>query len=88
LTRHTFGTEVYRSSQNLLLVKDLMGHADSKQSERYAMAAIQEHQIAAVGELSKVARRARQGGKVGGKVSPAKRTRSVRTGRTPKRANP
>jgi hypothetical protein len=52
---------VYRSSENVLLVKDLMGHADIAQSERYAMAAIQEHQVTAVSALSKVARRGAAG---------------------------
>jgi len=90
LTRHTFGTEVFRLSKNLVLVKDLMGHADITQSERYAMAAIQEHQVASVTELSTVARAARlaarrpapRGGKVAGKVSPRKRSATVRTRRT------
>jgi site-specific recombinase XerC len=85
LTRHTFGTEVYRSTQNVLLVKDLLGHADSKQSERYAMAAIQEHQIAAVSELSKVAQRAKAGARrpdlTRARPSPSARARRVRTGR-------
>jgi site-specific recombinase XerD len=83
LTRHTFGTEVFRLTQNVLLVKDLLGHATIEQSERYAMAAIQEHQVTSVAELSAVARRARlaakRPGKVGGKVSPRKRSGRVRT---------
>jgi site-specific recombinase XerD len=88
LTRHTFGTEVFRLTKNLLLVKDLMGHADIQQSERYAMAAIQEHQVASVAELSTVAHAARvaarrpparRAGKVGGKVSPRKPSTRVRT---------
>jgi site-specific recombinase XerC len=58
LTRHTFGTEVFRLSKNLLLVKDLLGHATLEQSERYAMAAIQEHQVDSVTQLSRVAHRA------------------------------
>jgi integrase len=86
LLRHTFGTEVYRSSQNLLLVKDLMGHADIKQSERYAMAAIQEHQVAAVAALSKVAGSARRqpskSVRSKCKVSPTRKGRTVRTNRT------
>jgi hypothetical protein len=88
LTRHTFGTEVFRLTKNLLLVKDLMGHATTEQSERYAQAAIQEHQVDSVAKLSRVARRAarppataRRPGKVGGKVSPRKRSRLVRTAR-------
>lgn len=91
LTRHTFGTEVFRLSKNVLLVKDLMGHSDIEQSERYAMAAIQEHQVASVAELSAVATRARSSvrrhaadGSVRpyrGKVSPPKRTARVRTPR-------
>jgi len=90
LTRHTFGTEVFRLTKNLKLVQDLMGHASLEQSERYAMAAIQEHQVASVTELSTVARAARmkarrqppgptRAGKVGGKVSPRKSSRDVRT---------
>jgi len=88
LTRHTFGTEVFRLTKNLLLVKDLMGHGDIEQSERYAMAAIQEHQVASVTELSAVARAARlaarrppapRGGKVPGKVSPQSVSARVRT---------
>lgn len=79
LTRHTFGTEVYRSSENVLLVKDLMGHADIAQSERYAMAAIQEHQVTAVSALSKVARRARlMRPTLPGKVSPPVASRTFR----------
>jgi site-specific recombinase XerC len=89
LTRHTFGTEVFRLTKNLLLVKDLMGHGDIEQSERYAMAAIQEHQIASVTELSAVAHAARlaarrpapRGGKVPGKVSPPRASGRVRTPR-------
>lgn len=85
LTRHTFGTEVFRRSKNLLLVKELLGHATLEQSERYAMAAIQEHQVAAVAALSRVARRAaqprRRPGKARGKVSPRKRSGRVRTAR-------
>jgi integrase len=84
LTRHTFGTEVYRLTKNLKLVQDLMGHADINQSARYAQAAIQEHQVASVVELSGVARAARLAavpGKVGGKVSPLKAALSDRTGR-------
>lgn len=90
LTRHTFGTEVFRLTKNLLLVKDLMGHSDIEQSERYAMAAIQEHQVASVTELSAVARAARlaarrppapRGGKVAGKVSPRTLSAHVRTPR-------
>jgi hypothetical protein len=37
-------------------VQDLLGHSDPRQSERYAFSAVQEHQVAAMGELSKVAR--------------------------------
>jgi site-specific recombinase XerD len=86
LTRHTFGTEVFRLTQNLKLVQDLLGHATLEQSARYAQAAIQEHQVASVSKLSRVARRAAQApaavrrpGKGGGKVSPPKRSRRVRT---------
>jgi site-specific recombinase XerC len=88
LTRHTFGTEVFRLTKNLLLVKDLLGHATLEQSERYAQRAIQEHQVVSVGRLSRVARRAarapaapRRGGKGAGKVSPQKRSGRVRTRR-------
>ncbi len=88
LTRHTFGTEVFRLTKNLTLVKDLMGHATVEQSERYAMAAIQEHQVASVAELSTVARAARRAAvpqpaarPYRGKVPPQKRSRRVRTRR-------
>lgn len=88
LTRHTFGTEVFRSAKDLVLVKDLLGHATIEQSQRYALAAVQEHQVDAVGTLSRVARRAarprptgRRPGKGGGEVSPLKRSRRVRTRR-------
>lgn len=88
LTRHTFGTEVFRLTKNLKLVQDLLGHATLEQSARYAQAAIQEHQVDSVGKLSRVARRAartsaatRRPGKVRGKVSPPKRSRRVRTRR-------
>jgi site-specific recombinase XerC len=83
LTRHTFGTEVFRLTKNLLLVKDLMGHADIEQSERYAMAAIQEHQIASVAELSTVARAARLAARRPPSSQPARRAniRMRRAGR-------
>ena len=87
LTRHTFGTEVFRLTKNLLLVKELLGHATLEQSERYAQAAIQEHQVTSVAQLSRVARRAARGpvprrpGKAGGKVSPPQRSRGVQTRR-------
>jgi integrase len=73
LTRHTFGTEIYRQTKNLKVVQELLGHADIRQSERYALAAVQEHQVAAVGQLSKVARRA---------------SRSARKGETSPRTSP
>jgi len=85
LTRHTFGTEAYRAYRDLKVVQELMGHSDIKLTEMYAKAAVQEHVLAAVGELDKVARPAgprrslrdpvstRWGGKVGGKVSPPSR---------------
>lgn len=85
LTRHTFGTEVFRLTKNLKLVQDLMGHTDIEQSARYAMAAIQEHQVESVTELSAVARaarlaaRRRPAGKVRGKVSPRTPSGGVRT---------
>lgn len=84
LTRHTFGTEVFRLSKNLLLVKDLLGHATLEQSERYAMAAIQEHQVASVAQLSRLARRAARapaGVRRPGKVAGSRKIRARRSGR-------
>jgi integrase len=79
LTRHTFGTEVFRASKNLKAVQDLMGHADINQTTRYAMAAVTEHTAIAVRQTAARAR----AGKVGGKVSPVKPSRRDRTRRTP-----
>lgn len=84
LTRHTFGTEIYRSTKNLKVVQELLGHSDIRQSDRYALAAVQEHQVVAVGSLSRVARRAqRQHGESSPSRSPQRR-KSQRNGkRTP-----
>lgn len=87
-TRHTFGTEVYRRTGDLKMVQELLGHSDMKLSAIYARAAVREHIQAAVTELDKHARRARLGGKVGGKVSPPKQARNVRTRRTTIRRKP
>ena len=86
LTRHTFGTEVFRASKNLKAVQDLMDHADINQSARYAMAAVAEHTAIAVRQTAARARAGKVGGKVGavttGNVSPPKPTRRERSRRT------
>jgi len=86
LTRHTFGTEIYRQTKNLKVVQELLGHADIRQSERYALAAVQEHQVAAVSQLSKIAGKARltmKRGETSPRISPRrKRSRKSRR-RTP-----
>jgi hypothetical protein len=87
LTRHTFGTEVFRATKSPLLVKELMGHVDLEQSLMYAAAAVQEHQVDGVAVLSKVADRARRRRTARApdrrpyicKVSPPQRSVSVRT---------
>lgn len=48
ITRHTFGTEVFRASKNLKAVQDLMGHGDINQSARYALAAVSEQNVEAI----------------------------------------
>lgn len=52
LTRHTFGTEAMRASQNLKAVQNLMGHADINQTARYAMAAVTEGTATAIRQLA------------------------------------
>lgn len=51
LTRHTFGSEIYRATKNLDTVQHLMGHANSSMSARYAKAAIDEGLIMAMQQL-------------------------------------
>jgi hypothetical protein len=83
LTRHTFGTELFRTTHNLKVVQDLMGHSDIEQSARYAMAAIREDVMVGIGELSrrvKGGQPATKGGMKGRyKVSPRPATRRNRT---------
>jgi len=76
-TRHTFGTEVYRTAKNLKTVQELLGHSDINQSAIYAQSAVREHTAIVLAELDKRARpmppvtpRRRQGGTVGGTSSP------------------
>lgn len=78
LTRHTFGTEVFRASKNLKAVQDLLGHADINQSARYAMAAVTEGTATAVRQLAAHARRR----PYRAKVSPPKSSRRERSRRT------
>ncbi len=82
LTRHTFGTEAMRASQNLKAVQELMGHQDINQTARYAMAAVTEGTAIAVQQLA--AHAAGRGGfrrQGEGKVSPHKPRRSERSRR-------
>jgi len=46
--RHSFGTEVYRATGDLKAVKDLLGHASLRMSERYTLAAVPAQQVDAV----------------------------------------
>lgn len=83
LSRHTFATELMRASRNVKAVQTLLGHSDVRQTERYAMAAVQEQTIAAMADLEAYVRRRKRPtspGEVWG--SPA--SRSVRTPRTKK----
>lgn len=47
--RHSFGTQVYRSTGDVRVTKELLGHASIAMTERYTLAAIPERQTAAVG---------------------------------------
>jgi integrase len=96
-TRHTFGTEVYRTANNLKTVQELLGHSDINQSAIYAQSAVREQTAAVLAELDKRARlappaipRARrpQGGTVGGTVSPPRTTPFDRSPRLVKRPKP
>lgn len=78
LTRHTFGTEAMRASQNLKAVQDLMGHADINQTSRYAMAAVREGNRLAVRQLAASARKVTTGNLSPLKVSLRERSRRVR----------
>lgn len=77
LTRHTFGTEVFRATRNLTHVQQLLGHSDAAMSQRYAMAAIREDLLLGIGELSKRVR----GGKVGRQGGGRNRSRPGRNAR-------
>jgi integrase/recombinase XerC len=46
--RHSFGTQLYRSTGDLRAVKELMGHSSLTMSERYTLAAVPERSAAAV----------------------------------------
>lgn len=70
LTRHTFGTELYRATRRLEHVQTLLGHADPAMSQRYAAAAIRDDLLVGMAELGKRARRAQPRGGKAGKVSP------------------
>lgn len=90
LTRHTFGTEIFRASKNLKAVQDLLGHSDINQSARYAMAAVTEHTVQAIQQaaaqvrLQAIAKKTRKtfAGRAKGRVSPLKTAYRVRTTRT------
>lgn len=82
LTRHTFGTEVFRASKNLKAVQDLLGHADINQSARYALAAVTEGNATAIRQMAARTRRPYHG-----KVSPHQTAGRDRTGRKQKRGN-
>src|SRR5438094_3297791 len=91
LTRQTFGTEAYRVYGYLKVVQELMGHSDMKLTEIYAQTAVQEHVVAAISELDKIARPRLVwqggGGNGGGNVSPPFEAESDRTGRTRRSRN-
>jgi integrase len=46
--RHSFGTQVYRKTGNLKAAKDLLGHSSLRVTERYTLAAVPQHKIAAI----------------------------------------
>ena len=46
--RHSFGTEVYRSTGDLKVTKEMMGHSTMRMTERYTLAAVPERQRHAV----------------------------------------
>lgn len=46
--RHSFGTEAYRATGDLKAVKDLLGHASMRMSERYTLAAVPAQRLEAV----------------------------------------
>jgi integrase len=91
LTRHTFGTEVFRATRNVAHVQHLLGHSDPEMSQRYALAAIREDLTVGMAELSKRARLGsaprRRRRRTLGKVSPPIVARAVRTRRTEKSKN-
>jgi integrase len=82
LTRHTFGTEVYRSSQNLHVVQELLDHSDPSMSLRYARAALNEHTVLAINDLARRQTRAERlprSAKAGrARVTSAKTSRTTR----------
>jgi integrase len=51
--RHSFGTRVYQASGDLHATGRLMGHRDSKTTERYIGAAVDPRLAAAIGSLAK-----------------------------------
>lgn len=46
--RHSFGTRIYLKTGNLKAAKDLLGHSSFRMTERYTLAAVPPHKIAAV----------------------------------------
>lgn len=46
--RHSFGTEIYRSTGDLRITKELMGHSSFAMTERYTLSAIPERQQLAI----------------------------------------
>lgn len=46
--RHSFGTEIYRTTGDLRITKELLGHSSFAMTERYTMAAIPERQTLAM----------------------------------------
>lgn len=49
--RHSFGSEVYRTTGDLRITKELMGHSSFAMTERYTMAAVPERQRVAIAAL-------------------------------------
>jgi site-specific recombinase XerD len=80
LTRHTFGTELFRATKNLEHVRHLLGHSDSGMSQRYAMAAIREDLLVGITELGRRVRQARPRRRSGVK-GPYKVSLPTRSGR-------
>jgi integrase len=54
--RHSFGTAVYRSTGDVRVTKDLLGHSTIAMTERYTLSAIPERQRAAILAFEAVAK--------------------------------